>query len=174
MTPPAPTVSHVLISEVFDQPEAGGAHGTDTTSEWIELYNPTASVIDLSNWTIKDATTNFDRIPAGTSIPANGFLILMAASTTPNFWSMPAGVQKISFESPLGSGLNNTSETLFLRNAATSTIDSLSWGANTDGFASGSGATDVVPGHSLARSILTTDTDTSADWIDRRTPTPGQ
>jgi len=167
----ATQLDHVIISEVYDQPDA--SHGTDTANEWIELYNPTNAAVDLSFWSIKDATTNFDVIPQGTSIPAGGFLILTNASTTPSFWSIPGGVQVIAFESALGSGLNNSDETLFLRNAATSTIDSLSWGENTDGFISGAGAVDVVPGHSLYRTVLTVDTDTSVDWADSASPTPG-
>jgi hypothetical protein len=170
---PEPTVGHILISEVLDQPEADGPHGADTTNEWIELYNPTASPVDLSFWSIIDLTTNADIIPEGTSIPAGGFLILTNASTTAGLWGGMNGVQVIAFESPLGSALNNTSEALFLRNAATTTIDSLSWGSNTTGFVSGSGAPDVVPGHSLARSALNVDTGIAADWFDDTTPSPG-
>ncbi len=170
--PVVPTLNHILISEVLDQPTTT-AQGVDSTNEWIELYNPTASTVDLSFWTIKDATNSFDMIPNGTTIPAGGFLFLTNASTTPSFWSLPGSVQVIAFESPLGAGLNNTTESLFLRNAATTTIDSLSWGATTTAFVSGSGAPDVVPGHSLFRTSLSVDTDTAADWADDATPNPG-
>ncbi|MBL8157953.1 lamin tail domain-containing protein [bacterium] len=169
---PEPSLDHIIISEVYDQPDV--SHGADTANEWIELYNPTNSIVDLSNWTIKDATTNFDRIPAGTTIAAGGFILLTNASTTfSSFWNIPGGTQVVAFESALGSGLNNSSESLFLRDAATTTVDSLSWGANTDGFVSGNGAVDVLPGHSLVRSNLTVDTGTAADWIDDETPSPG-
>lgn len=168
-----PIAGHILISEVFDEPEDEGQHGADSANEWIELYNPTNATVDLSNWTIIDLTTNFDRIPQGTTIPAGGFLILTNASTTPGFWGGMNGVQVIAFGSPLGSALNNSNEALFLRNAATTTIDSLSWGTNTTGFISGSGAADVIPGHSLARSVLNVDSGTSADWFDDATPSPG-
>lgn len=168
---PEPSVDHILISEMFSDVDA--SHGADTTNEWIELYNPTNALVDLSHWTIKDATTNFDRIPNGTTIAAGGFLILTNASTTPSFWGGMNGVQVIAFGNALGSGLNNTDETLFLRNAATSTVDSLSWGQNTDGFASGSGAQDVIAGHSLVRMNLGVDTNTNADWSDDATPAPG-
>lgn len=174
---PEPSVDHILISEVFSDVDA--AHGADMTNEWIELYNPTGSSVDLSFWTIADITTVDDAVtndilPSGTSIAAGGFLVIVNASTTPNFWIIPGGVPIIALENALGSGLNNTSEALYLRNAATTTIDSLSWGSNTDGFVSGSGAADVIPGHSLVRLNLNVDTGTNADWTDDATPAPGQ
>ena len=45
--------------------------------DWIELYNPSKDAIDLSGWHLKDdaADHNF-RIPDGTAIAPNGFLIV--------------------------------------------------------------------------------------------------
>lgn len=166
----APSVNHLLISEVHYDPDV--THGADD-NEWVEIHNPTTSAVDISFWTIKDFTASFDMIPGGTSIPAGGYLILTSSSTTPSFWSIPGGVQVISFEEAIGGGLNNDNESLFLRDVATTTIDSLSWGTNTDGFTSGSGAPDVLDGHSLFRSSLNVDTDTAADWADDATPAPG-
>jgi len=43
--------------------------------DWIELHNPTANLIDLSNWTFLDSKNSFS-IPAGTTLEANEFLVL--------------------------------------------------------------------------------------------------
>ena len=48
--------------------------------DWIELYNPTGSPVDLAGWTITDDPvdpTKFSFLP-GHTIPANGYLIVWA------------------------------------------------------------------------------------------------
>ena len=63
----------VVINEVL-------AH-TDppvTESDSIELYNPTASQIDIGGWYLSDSDNNFSKfqIPPGTMLPAGGYLLL--------------------------------------------------------------------------------------------------
>lgn len=50
------------------------------TGDWIELYNPTATPIDLTGYGLTDDLTDASKwvIPAGTSIPANGYLLIWA------------------------------------------------------------------------------------------------
>ena len=46
--------------------------------DWIELYNPNSSSIDISNWEIKDDDdAHIFVIPQGTQIDANGFVIFV-------------------------------------------------------------------------------------------------
>ncbi len=162
---PTPSVDHLLISEVHYDPDV--AHGADA-NEWIEFYNPTDSIIDLSNWWIADAGGN-DKFPDGTTIAAGGFLVLTSASTTSGLWD---NTPMISIEGLLGNGLGNTGDVLSLLNAngATTTVDALSWGSNVSIFT----LPDVDDGHSLVRLNLNADTDTAADWSDDATPAPGQ
>ncbi|MEO0558812.1 MAG: lamin tail domain-containing protein, partial [Bacteroidota bacterium] len=49
-------------------------------ADWIELYNPANSAVDLSGYTLTDDLTEPARwrIPDGTTIPAGGYLILWA------------------------------------------------------------------------------------------------
>jgi len=49
--------------------------------DWFELYNPTASAVDLTGYFLSDRASNpmKSMIPAGTSIPANGYLIVFAS-----------------------------------------------------------------------------------------------
>ncbi|MBK8955584.1 MAG: CotH kinase family protein [Saprospiraceae bacterium] len=48
--------------------------------DWIELYNNSASAIDISNWILTDNPANLDkyRFPENTEIPGNGYLIIWA------------------------------------------------------------------------------------------------
>src|SRR3989344_9017856 len=160
---PTPSVDYLLISEVHYDPD--GARGADA-NEWIEFYNPTDSIIDLSNWWIADVGGN-DKFPDGTTIAAGGFLVLTSASTTSGLWN---NTPMISIEGLLGNGLGNTGDVLSLLNAngATTTVDALSWGSNVSVFT----LPDVDDGHSLVRLNLNADTDTAADWSDDATPAP--
>ncbi len=51
------------------------------SDDWIELYNPTASAVNLTGWRIEDSGTTFT-IPSGFSIPAAGYLIIWADNET--------------------------------------------------------------------------------------------
>jgi hypothetical protein len=48
--------------------------------DWFELYNPGAALADISGFLLSDSTTEPGRfvIPAGTVIPAHGYLIVWA------------------------------------------------------------------------------------------------
>jgi len=63
--------SHILISQVLYDPviESGG--------EAVELFNPTASVVDLSGWIISTETSSTDAtIPSGTTIASGGYFLI--------------------------------------------------------------------------------------------------
>lgn len=83
--------SHVVISQFATR------GSTAATDEFIELYNPTASSVDLSGWHLQyksaTGTTWNDRavLPANTSIPAHGYFLLANQSyigtVTPDYSS---------------------------------------------------------------------------------------
>ncbi|MFH0733224.1 MAG: lamin tail domain-containing protein [bacterium] len=58
----------IVINEVF----------STGSPDWIELFNPNNQIVDISGYTTYDPSTVTDKyvIPAGTTIPANGFLVL--------------------------------------------------------------------------------------------------
>jgi hypothetical protein len=62
--------SNVVINEML-----ANEPGSYTKLEWVELYNADSTELDLEGWLFicKDDTT---MIPAGTAIPANGFLVV--------------------------------------------------------------------------------------------------
>ncbi len=49
-------------------------------SDWVELHNNSAAAVDLTGWTLSDDPTVLSKwpLPAGTSIPAGGFLVILA------------------------------------------------------------------------------------------------
>lgn len=52
-----------------------------TPGDWTELYNPTTSAVDISNWIFRDNdTTHAYKIPAGTVIAAGGYYLLEEAA----------------------------------------------------------------------------------------------
>jgi len=59
-------------------------------SDWVEIYNPDATSVDLSGWFLTDEATALNQwaFPSGTSIPAGGYLIVFASGKT-NITSEP-------------------------------------------------------------------------------------
>ncbi|MGI9244358.1 MAG: lamin tail domain-containing protein, partial [Verrucomicrobiales bacterium] len=110
--PPSAALDHVLINEIRANPA-----GAET--DFIELYNRSFAVIDISNCVLSDSpSADLFPIPAGTVIPAGGF------------------VQFTSDE--LGFGLSTSGETVYFKNQAGSrVIDSLRFGAQSPGSSYG-------------------------------------
>jgi len=83
-TEPAP--SSVLINEVMPVPKRIDWNDDGTRDEgdaWVELYNPTDEVVDLSFWTL-DADRSEQvayKIPYETVIEPKGYLVLFASET---------------------------------------------------------------------------------------------
>ncbi len=70
---PAETPLKLVINEInyksSDEKDAG---------DWVELYNPNETAMDLSNWVLKDNNdTNTFVLPSATTIPNMGFLVLV-------------------------------------------------------------------------------------------------
>ncbi len=75
----ATTASNVVINEVMANPSSG--------HEWVELYNPTSSVVDMSDWRIKHDSvgTNFGGVfSGGTTIAPHGFYVQEDDGQLPN------------------------------------------------------------------------------------------
>jgi hypothetical protein len=72
---PAPsTRPPILVTEVL-------AHSDPPLFDFIELHNPTLTNVDIGGWLLSDDfyTPRKYRVPAGTSIPAGGFLVFSDA-----------------------------------------------------------------------------------------------
>lgn len=84
-----------VISEFLAENDDGlantilnAATGLPRKDDWIEIYNPTSAALPLDNWFLTDnsgatvANRTKWRFPAGQSIPARSFMIVMADSTS--------------------------------------------------------------------------------------------
>lgn len=86
--------SHVVINEIYPSPSSG--------SEWVELYNPTGSPVDVTGWTIADTDSHSQTLSG--SISSFGHL---------------------TFDITTGGLLNNASDTIVLSSGTT--VDSVAY-----------------------------------------------
>ncbi len=70
------TASPIVINEINYNSNNDGFDPGD----WVELYNPNATAVDISGWTFYDNGNNFV-FPTGTSIEADDFLVLTEDAT---------------------------------------------------------------------------------------------
>ena len=166
--PSSPIIGHVVISEVYYNVDP--SHGNDPQNEWVELYNGSTSVVDISGWIIVDLATE-RTIPQGTLIQSNSFLLVTADSQTKSKWNIPGNIPVITLSGLIGDGLLNAGDALSLKQGS-QVVDSLSWGTNTSVF--NPALSSLSSGHSFARGSLTKDTHSTSDWIDLMTPLPGK
>lgn len=175
-----PTNGALLISEVvFNEV------GSDTTGEWIEIYNNGNSAIDLSNYKIGDeetlggtSTTEATlQFPSGSSIAAGEVQIIGVNATrfftvygfNPDYeiGGTDIGVPDLTVYStwdPDGGviSMSNTNDQAVLIDGTDTIIDAASWGSSTFAFNPALGA--ALDGQSYQRIDPNVDTDTAADW----------
>ena len=70
--PPTFNPGDVVINEIMKDPSAVG----DGDGEYFEIYNTTASPIDLTGWTITDNDFDSHTISGAPNVPAGGYYIL--------------------------------------------------------------------------------------------------
>ncbi len=178
------TANHVVINEVYYDTVSGKDSGTG--AEWVEIYNPTETRVDISGWRITD-DPSFDasgegywEFPDNTFIDPGEYIVVTGdvvefqkdfPSVTPDFdtvsgGSVPDVIKGGSF------GLANTGDDVHLFDSSRNEVDAMWYGSGGD-MGSNNAAPDVHPGHSLARYYNAEDTDNpSHDFYDESSPTP--
>src|SRR5258705_13684397 len=70
--------------------------GLGEASDWIELYNPTTSVVNLGGWKLRDSATiwTFPDV----LLPAGGYLVVFASSKLQQPYVDPAGYLHTNFK----------------------------------------------------------------------------
>jgi len=68
-----PSTGHIVINEIEQNP-----YGDDAGNEWVELFNPTDSAIDVSGWKLQTTHGNIEThyIPEETTINSGGYLVI--------------------------------------------------------------------------------------------------
>jgi hypothetical protein len=89
----------VVINEVMTNSAA--ARG-----DWIELRNTTDAPIDIGNWWLSDTRSNLQkfRIAAGTTIPANGYLVFTQSQHFDNAFELSAAGEAVFLSSADAAG----------------------------------------------------------------------
>jgi hypothetical protein len=64
------TIPSVVINEIMFDPT-----GNDNNSEWVELYNPGNTAIDLTGWNLTDNDGNMFSLTGAGTIPSKGYLV---------------------------------------------------------------------------------------------------
>ena len=153
----------ITINEVFyDTP------GADDKEEWIELYNPTNSDVDISGYKLGSNNDGDYSVPDGTIIKPQKYLVI--AKDQEGFFNL-YGFNPDTFGMKLS--LANTGDYVTLYNQNYVLIDAVVWENGTfDGVKSY--VKGVTTGHSIERKTGSSDSDDcNVDFVDRFPPTPG-
>ena len=94
------TSSDVVMNEIYSR-------GTTADPDWIELYNSSASAIDISGYKIYDSggqsgTKPKKEFPTGTIIPSNEFLVIVTDDTSASGFGLSSSGEKVWFENTTG------------------------------------------------------------------------
>jgi Divergent InlB B-repeat domain/Lamin Tail Domain len=160
--PPA-SAGEIQINE-FQTAGAGGA-----SDEWVDLYNPNSSCVDITGYKLvyRTAAGTSDvllaAMPNPSGLSAGGFLLIAG----------PAYGGSADITYPTGT-LSSTAGGIGLRQADGTLINSVGYGSGvTDGFVEGSAASVPGSGQSDRRTPDGTDTENNAsDFTLATTPTP--
>ena len=170
-----PIANHLVINEVYYDPDSSHKHPASADErdfEWIEIYNPTGSIVNLKNWKIVDnSATERSISTSNRDLGPGEFAILAKAANVFTLWSIPTSAIKIPIGERFGNGLANDGDRVILKDPNGTIIDQMSYG--TDTTVLNPTVPGIAEGHSLERDPDGVDTDTAADFVDRSLPTPG-
>ncbi|TPV34043.1 endonuclease [Paucihalobacter ruber] len=114
-----------IINEVLYDPADGiaGDSNLDGTrdplaDEFIEFYNSTANSLDLSGYTISDASQVRHIFPAGTVVPSNGVIVVFGGGNPTG--SFGGAIVQTASEGQLN--MNNAGDFVTVRDAANNAI----------------------------------------------------
>jgi len=165
---------YVVINKVYY--DVARDKGVDPNNEWVELYNPTDTAVDLANWQICD-NYECDTLSAESlEIPAFGFVFITGYNGALLYWNIPEEVPVIMLNSLIGNGLDNDADMLLLKDSQGDIVDQMNWGVPEESWANynenvwNSGCLDIAEGHTLARVPNGFDTGKPSDFKDLAMP----
>ncbi|MFZ2969941.1 MAG: lamin tail domain-containing protein, partial [Minisyncoccia bacterium] len=158
----------IKINKIFYDTDS--EHGSEDLNEWIELYNPSATSVNIKDWKICD-NNNCDILSQDDLlVGSEKFILITNNSTTWSYWNIPSDVIKIELNNPIGNGLSNTSDMLILKNSNGGIVDQMNWDIPNPAWINynanlwNPGAIDVSEGCMLGRIPNGFDTDESNNF----------
>lgn len=111
-----------VLHEVLARNVAGAQAPWGTHADWVEFFNPNGAAFNLGGMKLGTTASGANAwiIPAGTSVPANGYLAI---------WCDPARLPSTGAGADLntGFGLGDASGELYLFNAAGQVANQIAW-----------------------------------------------
>lgn len=129
-----PSAAGIVINEVLANNQSI-TNFDGTISDWVELSNPSNAGVDLSGMSLTDRTEDSRRwvFPAGSIVPANGFLVVRFASDLPATTNASAILNT-------GFGLSASGDAVYLFNlpaAGGELLDAVVFGLQAEDFSIG-------------------------------------
>ncbi|UJG40361.1 MAG: lamin tail domain-containing protein [Candidatus Heimdallarchaeum aukensis] len=136
--------TNIIITEVlYDAPNS------DSTEEWIELYNPTDQIISIDNWIIED---NYDSFTLTGTLDAYGYFVIAKQSSAFNsLYGFNPDLDGMTL------ALSNSGDQVRLSDNTGAEVDFVAW----ENYVSGWSVSAV---DATIRRITATDTDSGSDW----------
>ncbi len=163
------SAQNVVINEVMYDPS-----GSDSGYEWIELYNPNLSMVNLMNWKIQKAGTSFSNVFTFSEIMIGSGCFLLIGETN---------IENADIITTLGfQNGGSATDGIRLVSADELYTDTILYDSpNSNDLEDDTGnigdifAPDVSGGNTLARKKDGEDTDNcEIDWFECSNPTPGE
>lgn len=114
----APGVGDLIVTEVMQNPSAV----SDANGEWFEVYNTSASILELDGLIISDLGTNTFTVSSGGSLPLNPGEFFVFGNNG-NFGTNGGVTVDYVFS---GMSLGNSDDEIIIKSGAT-TVDSIAW-----------------------------------------------
>ncbi len=158
-----------VINELYSR-------GIATEPDWIEIYNPTSTPIDITGYKIYDSggqsgSKPKKEFPTGSTIPANGFLAITVDDTATSGFGLSSGGEKVWFENAGGTLIDSVDLIAVVDTAASYgrlPDGSANWQLlipRTRGTSNGGTTADVVINELYSRGIAS-----EPDWIEVYNP----
>jgi hypothetical protein len=121
------TYSGPFLNEVMARNAGAVRMFYGTIADWVELYNPSATNIDISGMrlSVDVADPNQWRFPPGATVPAQGYLVVWCTSLRPTSTALES-------ELNTGHGIDAQSGSVFLFNVQGQVVDKIEFGFQID------------------------------------------
>jgi hypothetical protein len=113
----------VIINEIL-----ANEPGSDVNGEFVELVNVGGSAVDISGWVVWDSTNARHTFASGTSLAAGKAMVVFGGAS-----AIPSGLTNAVAASTGTLGLGNSGDTVTVKNASGTTMDTYTYSSSLSG-----------------------------------------